>query len=114
MSCACADTLVDNLTVQEMLLYTAEMKLEMVVTMAEKRKKVEDLLKQLALDGCRNVRIGSNMQRGISGMDPSVHTSIPQSHCCPLLQALLVASAPLHVHPWRAKSCFKVSTCHMY
>ncbi|CAL5220797.1 g2870 [Coccomyxa viridis] len=61
------DTLVDNLTVQEMLLYTAEMKLEMVVSMAEKREKVEDLLKQLALDGCRNVRIGSNMQRGISG-----------------------------------------------
>ena len=52
---------------QEMLLYTAEMKLEMVVSMAEKREKVEDLLKQLALDGCRKVRIGSNMQRGISG-----------------------------------------------
>ena len=53
---------------QEMLLYTAEMKLEMAVSMAEKRKKVEDLLKQLALDVCRNVRIGSDMQRGISGM----------------------------------------------
>ena len=52
---------------QEMLLYTAEMKLEMEVSMAEKHQKVEDLLQQLALDVCKNVRIGSNMQRGISG-----------------------------------------------
>ena len=50
-----------------MLLYTAEMKLEMDVSMAKKRERVEDLLQQLALEGCRNVRIGSNMQRGISG-----------------------------------------------
>ena len=57
----------DNLTVQEMLLYTAEMKLEMDVSMAKKRERVEELLQQLALEGCRNVRIGSNMQRGISG-----------------------------------------------
>lgn len=64
---ACADTLVDNLTVQEMLAYTAEMKLEMGVGMAEKRARVEALLRQLALEPCRNVRIGSSMQRGISG-----------------------------------------------
>ena len=64
---SCVDTLVDNLTVQEMLLYTAEMKLEMDVSMAKKRERVEELLQQLALEGCRNVRIGSNMQRGISG-----------------------------------------------
>ena len=63
----CADTLVDNLTVQEMLLYTAEMKLEMGVGMAEKRARVEALLRQLALEPCRNVRIGGSMQRGISG-----------------------------------------------
>ena len=64
---ACADTLVDNLTVQEMLAYTAEMKLEMGVGMAEKRVRVEALLRQLALEPCRNVRIGGSMQRGISG-----------------------------------------------
>ena len=64
---ACADTLVDNLTVQEMLAYTAEMKLEMGVGMAEKRARVEALLRQLALEPCRNVRIGGSMQRGISG-----------------------------------------------
>ncbi len=57
----------DNLTVEEMLLYTAEMKLEMDVSMEEKCRRVEGLLHQLALTACRHVRIGSSMQRGISG-----------------------------------------------
>ena len=70
---ACADTLVDNLTVQEMLLYTAEMKLEMEVGMTEKRARVEALLRQLALEPCRNVRIGGSMQRGISGVLLRLH-----------------------------------------
>ena len=52
---------------EEMLLYTAEMKLEMDVSMEKKRHRVEDLLRQLALTACRHVRIGSSMQRGISG-----------------------------------------------
>lgn len=70
----------DNLTVQEMLLYTAEMKLEMGVPMAEKRERVEALMTQLALGACRNVRIGSNMQRGISGARPAT--------CCTLSLSL--------------------------
>ncbi|CAL8472002.1 g11544 [Coccomyxa elongata] len=61
------DTLVENLTVREMLLYTAEMKLELSVNMAEKRERVDLLLKQLALEACQNVRIGNNLSRGISG-----------------------------------------------
>lgn len=62
-----ADTLVENLTVREMLLYTVEMKLELSVTMKEKRARVDVLLKQLALQPCQNVRIGNSMARGISG-----------------------------------------------
>ncbi len=52
---------------REMLLYTAEMKLELSVDMAEKRARVDTLLKQLALEACQNVRIGNSMARGISG-----------------------------------------------
>ena len=52
---------------REMLLYTAEMKLELSVNMAEKRERVDLLLKQLALEACQNVRIGNNLSRGISG-----------------------------------------------
>lgn len=62
-----ADTLVENLTVREMLLYTAEMKLELSVNMAEKKARVDLLTKQLALEACQNVRIGNSMSRGISG-----------------------------------------------
>lgn len=52
---------------REMLLYTAEMKLDMSVTMPEKRDRVEHLLNQLALKTCKDVRIGNALSRGISG-----------------------------------------------
>jgi chorismate mutase len=59
---------VENLTVREMLLYTAEMKLEMSVSMADKIERVEQLLQQLALKACQNVCIGGALSRGISGV----------------------------------------------
>lgn len=63
----CADTLLDNLTVREMLMYTAEMKNPQSQPLAEKAVKVDQVLSQLALVSCRNVRIGSALARGISG-----------------------------------------------
>ena len=62
-----ADTLIDNLTVQEMLLYTAELKLKATVPLDAKLRRVDALIEQLALGVCRNVRIGDAMKRGISG-----------------------------------------------
>ena len=53
-----ADTLCDILTVEEMLLYTAELKLPMAQPLAEKRKAVEAVIDTLALDTCRGVLIG--------------------------------------------------------
>lgn len=61
------DSLLDILTVEEMLMYTAELKRPINQTHAEKKSTVEDLLEVLALQPCRNVRIGSHMVRGISG-----------------------------------------------
>jgi ABC-type multidrug transport system ATPase subunit len=63
-----ADTLLETLTVREMLMYTAELKLELGVSAAEKRARVDALLGQLALEACQHVRIGGAMQRGISGV----------------------------------------------
>ncbi len=63
----CADTLLDNLTVEEMLLYTAEMKNPVGLPLAAKRARVRLVLEQLALTGCRGVRIGNALSRGISG-----------------------------------------------
>ncbi|KAK9904972.1 hypothetical protein WJX75_006687 [Coccomyxa subellipsoidea] len=61
------DTLLDNLTVEEMLMYTAELKCELRESLGAKREKVAAIIDQLALGGCRGVRIGNALQRGISG-----------------------------------------------
>ena len=67
---ACADTLLGNLTVYEMLAYTAELKNPMHEPFEQKAAKVEQVLQQLGLSGCRGVRIGSQLARGISGARP--------------------------------------------
>mmetsp|Transcript_15663 Transcript_15663/g.27086 ORF Transcript_15663/g.27086 Transcript_15663/m.27086 type:complete len:488 (-) Transcript_15663:808-2271(-) len=50
-----------------MLMYTAEMKRNMAEPLADKKEAVEQLLKRLALDGCKDVMIGSATVKGISG-----------------------------------------------
>lgn len=64
---ASVDTLLDNLTVYEMLAYTAELKNPMKEPFERKRAKVEMVIQQLGLNGCRGVRIGNPLARGISG-----------------------------------------------
>ena len=61
------DTLLDNLTVEEMLLYTAELKNPLSTPHAAKVARVASVIDQLALAQCRNVRIGSKLARGVSG-----------------------------------------------
>lgn len=48
-----ADTLLPILTVEEMLLYTAELKRPRSVPLAEKQAAVEQLLDKLGLQACR-------------------------------------------------------------
>jgi ABC-type multidrug transport system ATPase subunit len=48
-------------------MYTAELKREISEPLASKHTAVEELLKRLGLDTCRDVKIGSQMDRGISG-----------------------------------------------
>ena len=67
MLCARTDTLLDNLTVEEMLMYTAEMKNPVREALATKKAKVALVLEQLALTSCRSVKIGNDLDRGISG-----------------------------------------------
>ena len=50
-----------------MLAYTAELKNPMNEPFDAKAAKVEQVLQQLGLTGCRGVRIGSQLARGISG-----------------------------------------------
>ncbi len=88
-----ADTLLDNLTVYEMLAYTAELKNPMKEPFEKKRAKVEMVIQQLGLNGCRGVRIGNPLARGISGEGAESHrqgfvseSASPRSSC--LLAAL--------------------------
>lgn len=63
-----ADTLLDNLTVYEQLLYTSELKNSQKESLARKKARVEIVISQLSMESCKNVTIGSAMKRGISGI----------------------------------------------
>ena len=61
------DSLVDNLTVREMLMYTAELKCPRSEPLAVKKERVEGIVAALNLERCRDTVIGSALHRGISG-----------------------------------------------
>ena len=77
-SAAAADTLISTLTVEEMLMYTARLKRPITESRESKQAAVDQLLAQLGLTGCKDVRIGDPLQKGISG--GQVSGSI---HCVP-------------------------------
>ena len=57
------DTLLDILTVEEMLMYTADLKRPITESAATKAAAVEEILELLALKTCRKVRIGNPLAR---------------------------------------------------
>mmetsp|Transcript_15167 Transcript_15167/g.39028 ORF Transcript_15167/g.39028 Transcript_15167/m.39028 type:complete len:620 (-) Transcript_15167:218-2077(-) len=61
------DTLLGELTVEQMLMYTAELKLPTTVTKEEKQQRVEEVIRLLRLEKCRGTVIGNQLMRGISG-----------------------------------------------
>jgi ABC-type multidrug transport system ATPase subunit len=61
------DTLVDCLSCQEMLLYTAQLKRPRSESIAAKQAAVQQLLDKLGLAGCASSTIGNTLKRGISG-----------------------------------------------
>ena len=75
------DTLLAELTVREMLLYTAELKCSLAESLAKKKRRVDSLLETLALDRCANTLIGDSLARGISGGQVSAPAPAP---CCTL------------------------------
>merc|ERR1712232_231489 len=61
------DTLVGELTVEDMLRYTAELKLSARTTSEEREARVLEVIRMLNLESCRKTVIGSPLCRGISG-----------------------------------------------
>ena len=61
------EALVDNLTVEEMLMCTAELKMPMSGSLMAKRARVEGVVAALGLHACRHTVIGTRLNRGLSG-----------------------------------------------
>jgi ABC-type multidrug transport system ATPase subunit len=61
------DILFTNLTVYETLLYSARLRLPSSMETQEKIGRVNTVISQLGLEGCRDTRIGNEIERGISG-----------------------------------------------
>jgi ABC-type multidrug transport system ATPase subunit len=61
------DILLPNLTVFETLLYSARLRLSRKMPLAEKKERVNAVIRQLGLEGCRDTKIGDSLSRGISG-----------------------------------------------
>jgi ABC-type multidrug transport system ATPase subunit len=61
------DTLVGELTVQQMLMYTAELKLPSTMSKKDKETRVDEIISKLRLEKCRNSLIGNPLRRSISG-----------------------------------------------
>ncbi|KAJ3017894.1 UNVERIFIED_CONTAM: ABC transporter G member 24 [Siphonaria sp. JEL0065] len=56
-----------HLTVEETLTYAATLRLPASMTVAQKKEKVDKIIMDLVLNGCRNNEIGTVSNRGISG-----------------------------------------------
>jgi ATP-binding cassette subfamily G (WHITE) protein 2 len=63
------DLLNGYLTVEETLMYTAELRLPRTFTNTERKERVEDVMKDLGLLHARHDIIGSQMKQGISGSE---------------------------------------------
>ena len=61
------DTLIGELSVKQMLMYTAELKLPPATSRAAKEERVQRVITKLGLAGCADTTIGNVLQRGISG-----------------------------------------------
>ncbi|CAD7940508.1 unnamed protein product [Amoebophrya sp. A25] len=82
------DTFAGELTVEQMLLYTAELKLPKSWTDEKIRELVASVIKKLSLQSCKDTKIGSVLERGISG---------GQAKRCNIALALITKPAVLYL-----------------
>ena len=61
------DTLIGELTVTQMLMYTAELKLPVTWTDGQRLERVNSVMSSLGLEVCKDTVIGNVLMRGISG-----------------------------------------------
>lgn len=61
------DTLFDTLTVEETLMFYANLKLPFEMQHSQKVERVDRLIQELGLEKCRKTWVGSTLRRGLSG-----------------------------------------------
>ena len=61
------DTLLGIFTVYEMLLYTGELSLSPSISLEDKKDRVQKVMDELRISDIRDSKIGSKLERGISG-----------------------------------------------
>lgn len=61
------DSLLASFTVEEMLHYTVDMKIQRTMTRDQKLALIDQMVQNLMLEDCRHTRIGDALRRGISG-----------------------------------------------
>lgn len=61
------DICMGNLTVEENILFSANLRLPPQTTVVERRKRVAEVIQQLGLSACANTRMGTELERGVSG-----------------------------------------------
>ena len=64
------DLLNGNLTVEETLSYTAQLRLDQTFTEEQRAQRVDEVIKQMGLSRSRNTVVGTPLKKGISGMPP--------------------------------------------
>ena len=74
-----ADTLIAMLTVEEMLMYTAELKRSMKESLECKKQAVAELLEKLALGHCKDVKIGDTGSKVTSRAPAGIVTVSPET-----------------------------------
>lgn len=62
------DVLIGNLTVREVLVYAAMLRLPTTMSWSEKSKRIQDVIDELGLTKCENTKVGvPGFTKGISG-----------------------------------------------
>lgn len=60
-----------------MLLYTCELKAPLTDSFQQKKARVNEIIEELGLTGCRSVLIGHSLAKGISGVAPASGSPSP-------------------------------------
>jgi len=99
------DHLIGSLTVRETIEFAAKLSLPGTVTARERRERTEDMLRDFGLVSVRDSKIGTPLQRGISGGQKRRVTTASQLITLPKIIFLGIYPFSLEVIPEEYTNC---------